>query len=148
MLKLEKIDVEIINNIERLINLIVKKIPGGKSITLVIEGEEDSPFVIDVSKDWEFNYHKSYLFKAKLTSAFLSSGGMIIRQIHSIKEEMEITNGRKIKVPVNRIYGVFINKGKWYPLSKEEVAIAYCTDVKTGRFVPPAPHVLFSDFPI
>ena len=150
MVKVEKVDDRIINNLEKLIDSIVNKIPGEKIITLVIQGRENNPFVIDVSKDGKFGYHESHevLFKTKLISAFLSSGGMIIRQFLPMKTTIKTPDGRKIKVPLKKIYGVFIAKGSWYPFPKEEVKKACCTDPKTGKPIPPEPGVIYSDFPV
>jgi len=132
---------------DKLIKSIVK-IPGEKIVTLIVQ-EESEPFVIDVSADGKFGYHESHelLFRAKLVSAFSSSGGMIIRQFLPVKVQRKMPDGKKVWIPRKKIYGVFIGKGKWYPLSKEEVRRACCTNVETGKPIPPEPDVSFSDFP-
>jgi len=132
---------------DKLIKAIVK-IPGNKIVTLMVQGESE-PFVIDISADGKFGYHESHelLFRAKLASAFSSSGGMIIRQFLPLKVERKMPDGKKVWIPRKKIYGIFIAKGKWYPLSKEEVRKACCTDAETGKPIPPEPDVSFSDFP-
>ncbi len=103
---------------DKLIKSIVK-IPGEKIVTLIVQGESE-PFVIDVSADGKFGYHESHelLFRAKLVSAFSSSGGMIIRQFLPVKVQRKMPDGKKVWIPRKKIYGVFIGKGKWYPLKK------------------------------
>jgi hypothetical protein len=137
-----------IDAINSLIEAILK-IPGKKIVTLSIDGEAE-PFVLDISAEGALGYDASheFLFKNKLSTAFKSYGGLIVRQFLEIKVERELPNGEKAWIPRKNIYGILISRGGWEPLPEHEVRLAHCTDARTGRPIPQEPDVSFKDFPL
>ena len=153
-MKNKKINNEIINNLEKFID-IVNKIPGKKDLILIIQNPENNkqPFVANVNIDEKIDCHRAVNspLMSKLLSVFLTSGIIIIRQYLSSTKirlrKIKTACGKTVKIPVKKVYGVSINNGKWYPLSKEEVKKIYCTDIKIGKMFFPGSSISFLCLP-
>lgn len=133
--------------IETLISSILN-IRGEKVVTVSIGGQE--PFIIDVSAEGVFGHDDTHesLFRHQLEVAFRYDGGLVVRQILPIKTEIQTADGNKTWVPRKLLYGVYIGKGQWFPLSKNEMKIAHCTDPKSGKWIKPGQDIGFRDFPV
>jgi len=129
---------------------IILKLEGSKIITLACEDFINGPFMIDVTEDGIFGYDPGhfYLFKAKLMHALDFGGGMTIRQFTKEFVERIVPSGKLMKIPKKNVYGVSFNHKEWFPLSKEEIRNASCTDYKTGKPIPLEDLVTYCDFPL
>jgi hypothetical protein len=137
-----------LRSVDKLIDYI-RQIPNTKIVTLSIDDEKVSSFDIDVDDHGAFGYEKGHLdlFRAKLLTAFRFGGGMVIRQFLHLKNEYTNPEGKKVWIPQKNIYGVLIQDGKWHPLPKDEMRVAFTTDAQTGQRLPGQDDLLFPDPP-
>ena len=130
--------------VQELIDLILK-IPGDKIVTLSIQTVADKEVVqFDISKEGVIGYdpdHAQY-FKFKLSSAFYSSGSIIIRAFTPLKVEREAPDGRKILIPIKKIYGAALSNDFWEGVSKEALKQVHNTDATTGERLSPEKEII------
>lgn len=121
----------------------VKQLPGDKIVTVAANFETSS---FDISVSGKIGYHRSHtkMLHNLISSCFSSSGGIIVRQITSVKVEIETSKGN-LFIPIKNIYGILIENGDYHGLSAEMVEKVCCTD-QNGLPIPKERAVRYCEF--
>lgn len=122
----------------------IKKIPGRKIVTLSA-GVYTQKF--DIDEQGYVGYapeHLNMLYEL-IDFALEENGGIIIRQFIPNSEELQVINGKQVKMPYKALYGIFIKEGEIYALPAEEVEISCSYDYNTNQKLEPEPMVIYRD---